>query len=84
MAHGRLSHLDDNHRELVVRERMYDIELIVRDLIKWLNFKLRPEDEVPSWSGQHALACSTADPRMTLVVSKEEIIPNKDWRIRPE
>jgi len=83
LAHGRLSYLDDNHRELV-RERIYDVELIARDLIKRLNFKLKPEDKVPSWSGQHALGCSTADPRMTLVVSKEEIIPNKDWRIRPE
>lgn len=83
LAHGDLSHLDDTHRELV-RERIYDIELIARDLIHRLNLRLRPEDEIPSWSGKHALACSTADPRMTLVVSKEEIIPNKDWRIRPE
>lgn len=83
LAHGGLSHLDENHRELV-RERIYDIELIARDLIYRLNFRLRPEDKIPSWSGKHALAFSTADPRMTLVVSKEEIIPNKDWRIRPE
>lgn len=47
LAHGRLSHLDDKHRELV-RERIYDIELIARDLIHRLNFRLRPEDKVPS------------------------------------
>lgn len=83
LAHGKLSHLDDNHRE-IVRERMYDIELIVKDFIQRLIFRLRPKDKIPSWSGKHALTCSTADPRMTLVVSKEKFISNKDWRVRPE
>lgn len=83
LAHGELSYLDDNHRELVT-ERIYDIELITRDLIHRLNFRLKPEDNMPSWSNRHAMSCSTADPRMTLVVSDEKIIPNKDWRIRAD
>ncbi len=83
LAHGKLSHLDENNRELVA-ERIHEIENISRDLIYRLIFKLKSDEKIPSWSQQHTLSCSTADPRMTLVVSDEKIIPNKDWRIRPD
>ena len=83
LAHGELSYLDEKHQEIVAK-RIYDIEIIARDLIHRLNFRLKPGEAIPSWSGRHSMSCSTADPRMTLVVSDEKIIPNKDWRIRSE
>jgi len=83
LAHGELSYLDEKHQEIVAK-RIYDIEIIARDLIHRLNFRLKPGEAIPSWSGRHLMLCSTADPRMTLVASDEKIIPNKDWRIKPE
>jgi len=83
LAHGELSYLDEKHQEIVAK-RIYDIEIIARDLIHRLNFRLKPGEAIPSWSGRHLISCSTADPRMTLVVSDEKIIPNKDWRIKRE
>jgi hypothetical protein len=83
LAHGKYSHLEEEKRHLVGR-RIVEIEQIARHLIYRLNFRLKPEENIPHWSQLHAMACSTADPRATLFVSDERIIPNTDWRIRPE
>jgi len=83
LAHGRLSYSDESNRK-IVEERIYDIESITRDLIFRLILKLEPGEKIRYWSGKHALFVSTSDPRTTLVVSDEKIIPNKDWHIRAE
>ena len=83
LAHGRLSYSDELHRK-IVEDRIYDIERISRDLIFRLILKLEPGEKIRYWSGKHALFASTSDPRTTLVVSDEKIIPNKDWHIRAE
>jgi len=83
LAHGRLSYLDESHRK-IVEERIYDIERIARDLIFRLILRLKPGEKIRYWSGKHGHFFSTSDPRSTLVVSDEKIIPNKDWHIRAE
>jgi len=83
LAHGRLSYSNELHRK-VVEDRIYDIERISRDLIFRLILKLEPGEKIRYWSDKHALFVSTSDPRTTLVVSDDKIIPNKDWHIRAE
>jgi len=83
LAHGRLSYSDESSRK-IVEERIYDIERIARDLIFRLILRLKPGEKIRYWSGRQALFFSTSDPRSTLVVSDEKIIPNKDWHIRAE
>jgi len=83
LAHGRLSYSDESSRK-IVEERIYDIERIAKDLIFRLILRLKPGEKIRYWSGRQALFFSTSDPRSTLVVSDEKIIPNKDWHIRAE
>jgi len=83
IAHGRLCYSDESDRK-IVEERIYDIERIARDLIFRLILRLKPEEKVPYWSEKHALFLSASDPRIHLVVSNENILPNKDWHIRAE
>lgn len=83
LAHGRFSYSDKSDRK-IVEERIYDIERISRDFIFRLILKLEPGEKIRYWSDKHALFVSTSDPRTTLVVSDDKIIPNKDWHIRAE
>lgn len=85
---GRLAHggatLLDREDEILVRNRLGEIEKISRDFLTRIIFLLKPDNSLPSWSNLHVWYASTADPRTTLVTTKESILPTTDWRIRPE
>lgn len=54
-------------------------EFIVRALLG-----LSPRDAPPDWTGMHTISFSGSDPRSFLVVSRQDILPTTDWRIRLE
>ena len=83
LAHGKLSMLDRIHIELV-RKRLPEIAEISKEFISRIIYNLDYNEKVPTWSHIHTLNLQTSDPRNTLVVAMESIIPNKDWRIRKE
>lgn len=83
LAHGGIK-LFDKEDENLVRNRLQEIADISREFLTRIIFLLKPTNPLPSWSQLYRLSFTTADPRTTLVVSREDVIPNKDWRIRPE
>lgn len=83
LAHGGVTLLNRDDESLV-RNRLHEIEEISKDFLTRIIFLLKPSDSLPSWSGRHAAYLSAADPRTTLVATKESILPTTDWRIRPE
>lgn len=83
IAHGGITLLD-RESEKLVRERIGELEQISRSFLFRLIFSLKPNDSIPDWSRMHRASLNFDDPRCTLVVSREDILPTKDWRIRPE
>ena len=83
VAHGGFNLLDHENEKLV-RSRIGELEEISRDFLIRIIFSLKPADSIPDWSRMHRASLNFNDPRCTLVSSREDIFPNKDWRIRPE
>lgn len=82
IAHGRLSLRHREHEDLVW-SRVYEMSQIAREFLTRLALRLGPEAAIPKWSGSRTYGASGFDPRGWLVAS-QELLPNKDWRIRPE
>jgi len=83
LAHGRKTLLF-KQEEILVRKRLNEIKRIAYEFIMRLTFQLKPIDPLPTWSQKHASTMSAADPRSLLVINREDALPSKDWRIRPE
>lgn len=83
IAHGNFSQLDPEDEKLI-RERLPEIAQISREFLTRIIFSLSPSDELPTWSRKHSYTMQSVDPRNTLVASTEKIMPETDWRIRPE
>ncbi len=83
LAHG-VSGLVDEDIEHVVEKRTPELGAVVKSFLTRIIFGLKPGEALPQWSGQHSLAVQTDDPRNAHVVSHLNVIPNTDWRIRPE
>ncbi len=83
LAHGAVTLLDKEDEKLV-GDRLPEIAEISKEFLTRIIFSLRPTDSLPSWSKQHTASYSFNDPRTILVATKDNIFPNKDWRIRPE
>lgn len=83
IAHGAFTLLNRDQVKLV-RIRLGEMGEISNEFLTRVIFLLKPEDAVPSWSRLHRAALAMADPRATLFVTREDILPTSDWRIRPE
>lgn len=83
LAHGAVTLLDKEEEKLV-GGRLHEIAQISKEFLTRIIFSLRPTDPLPSWSKQYTVPLSFNDPRTILVATKDNIFPNKDWRIRPE
>ena len=83
IAHGGMTLLD-REQERLVRRRVPEIARIAKEFLVRAIFLLKPGEEVPSWSGKGRGGISFADPRSCLCVSREDALPSRDWRIRPE
>jgi hypothetical protein len=83
IAHGTLS-LVNRDQAALVRRRLPEIAIIVKEFLLRLALRLKPTDAVPDWSGEHRIAFSLSDPRNTKVASTDEMLPQTDWSIRPE
>jgi len=82
IAHGRLSLRRREHEDLVW-SRVYEMSRIAREFLMRLALRLGPDAAIPRWSQSSLIGVSGFDPRGFLVASPE-LLPNKDWRIRPE
>ena len=83
LAHGKLSMSNRSHANLI-RSRLPEIEDIAKEFLSRIIFQLKFDENVPKWSKSYILSIQMNDPRNTLFVSREDIIHNKDWRIRAE
>lgn len=83
LAHGRFSGWDFGHED-VVRNRIGEVAMIAKEFIVRVLLGLSPSEAPPTWTGMHTISFSASDPRSILVVSREDMLPSKDWRIRPE
>jgi hypothetical protein len=83
IAHGEFS-LVDRDIESLVRRRLPEISEICKEFLVRVTFLLKPTERLPQWSQMFASHLSFADPRNTLLVTQESMLPTKDWRIRPE
>ncbi len=82
IAHGRLSLLRRGDEDLVW-SRVYEMSQIAREFLIRLALRLGSEVAIPQLSGSRTYGASGFDPR-GWVVASQELLPNKDWRIRPE
>lgn len=82
IAHGRLSMRRREDGELVWR-RVGEMSRIAREFLMRLALNLGPDAAIPKWPQSAYHGVSGFDPRGFLVAS-QELLPNKDWRIRPE
>lgn len=83
LAHGGVTLLAKEH-ETLVNKRLPEIAEIAREFLIRVIFVLKPMDRLPSWSQEHRSSVSMTDPRNTMVVTHEKVLPTDDWRIRPE
>lgn len=83
LVHGSITLLDRGDEKLV-RSRLGEMARIAREFLIRIVFLKEPGERVPSWSGQHKLPMSFADPRCAMYLTDERLLPTKDWRIRPE
>ncbi len=83
LAHGAVTLLVKEDERLV-RNRCGEIAEISKEFLTRIIFSLKSTDPLPTWSGQYSASFSFNDPRTILVATKDDIFPNKDWRIRPE
>jgi hypothetical protein len=83
LAHGAITLLDKEDERLV-RNRCGEIAEISKEFLTRIILSLKPTDPLPTWSGQYSVSLSFNDPRTILVTTKDNIFPNKDWRIRPK
>jgi hypothetical protein len=82
IAHG-VSGLVNSDIEQVVEKRCHELANIVKSFLTRIIFGLKPDEDLPRWSGQHMVSMQTNDPRGAHVVSDLKILPNTDWRIHP-
>ncbi len=82
IAHGRLSQRRREHEDLIW-SRVHEMSRIAREFLMRLALKLGPGAAIPRWPQSSLIGVSGFDPRGFLVASPE-LLPNKDWRIRPE
>jgi hypothetical protein len=84
IAHGNLTLLDKNDVKLV-RNRLWDIQSIAKELIMRLSCSLKPSEELPKWSEIRGMAMGVDDPRTCLITNNENVFPEGvDWTIKPE
>lgn len=83
LAHGNIIQVDPAQEEMIAG-RVHEIRDIAKSFLMRVIFFIKGKEALPKWSGLHAVSSNTSDPRSTYVVSDEKMIPNKDWRIRPE
>jgi len=83
IAHGNISGWNFEHEDLV-RERIGSLQQISKDFLFRMFLCLSPNQNIPDWSSLFKVSLPTDDPRSTLVVSKEDIIPDSDWKIKHE
>lgn len=81
IAHGEYSGWDFKDEDIVLRH-VGRLESVAREFLLRVLLRLRPWDEVPSWSGMHQVSALMADPRSTLVVSDLQIVGDHDWTIK--
>ena len=83
IAHGRITLLNNEHERLVW-QRLHQIANISREFLSRLAFRLSPDESVPSWRRHCIIGVKPNDPRDMLVVNDLSMIPESDWRIKPE
>lgn len=83
LAHGEFAFIDTDH-EKAVREKLPVLRKIAHEFITRVTRGMKPEEEVSKPAESRDAMFSMSDPRTTGVTNKLEMLPLKDWTIRPE
>ncbi len=83
VAHGGLALIDRDHERLV-RKHIDEMARISKEFLTRIIFFLKPGDSLPSWSNRFRGSMHFGDPRATLFTTREDALPNSEWRIKPE
>jgi len=83
LAHGRIAFIDTDD-EKAVRQKLPILRDIAHEFITRVSHGLKPGDEFKKPSISRNVMFSMSDPRTTGVTNSLEMLPLKDWSIRPE
>ncbi len=83
LAHGEYS--EWHYQEYIeVWEKLPRIQEISKAFITRIILQIPAGTKRPSWHRTQRLAVTMFNPKGTLVASKLDMFPNKDWKIKPE
>ncbi|GAH18391.1 unnamed protein product, partial [marine sediment metagenome] len=83
IAHGEFVAWDFRNEE-IVRRKLYPLMRITQEFILRILTYIKPEDKLPNLDKEVFFSLSMYSPNSTMVVSDLNILPTKDWKIRPE
>jgi len=83
LAHGELSdwHYDEYMK---VWSKLGRVQEISKAFITRVLLRIPPGEDRPRYSGRSVLSMSMDRPNSTLVATRPDVFPRKDWRIQPE
>lgn len=85
---GSVAHGDYSDWDLVKRQHLHSkihiIKSIARDFVYRVAFQIKPTEKTTFPAGHYALGMSFDNPLSTLISTREDVLPNKDWKIKPE
>lgn len=83
LAHGEYSdwHYD---QYIEVWKKLSDIEEIAKAFITRVVLQIKPGNKRPTWQRTHSVSVGMDNPKGSLVASRLDIFPTKDWRIKAD
>lgn len=83
LAHGEFSFVNTDH-EKAVQQKLPILREITHEFITRVSYGLKSTDNVERPAAQRSAMFSMGDPRSTGITNNLNILPIKDWKIRPE
>lgn len=83
VAHGDYSDWDFDKRQHL-HSKIHIIKSIARDFIYRIVFQIKSSDKTKYPSSSFLVGMSFDNPLSTLISTREDIFPTKDWKIKPE
>lgn len=83
LAHGEYSDWHYN-QYIEVWKKLSDIEEIAKAFITRVVLQIKPGVKRPTWQRTHSMSVGMDNPKGTLVATRLDIFPTKDWTIKAE
>ena len=83
LAHGEYSSWHED-KYVMVWKKLAPLQDISKSFLTRVILRIPSGKTPPGWTREHTFSIGMDDPRSTLATSRLEILPRKDWSIRPE